>query len=207
MDLVLHRRFLGKDYTIGRLYFSDFHLSPNPSSQGRGTASDMIVNEGYSTTENGAEEIITANVVEANTTTTISPPLWGGVGGRGELEYFCDTLEDVDRCLTQSMPLDEIRKIKIPHETAIPTGVYKVVVNLSPAKKRMLPRLLNVPVFSGILIHRGNTKRDSSGCILVGENKVKGKVINSAQYEKRLVEILTEVQKRGEEITIKIMKV
>jgi hypothetical protein len=109
-------------------------------------------------------------------------------------EYFCDTLEDVDRGLTQSTPLDEIRKIKIPHETAIPTGVYRVIVNLSPAKKRMLPRLLDVPGFSGILIHRGNTKHDSSGCILVGENKVKGKVINSTQYEKRLVEILSKAQ-------------
>jgi hypothetical protein len=100
--------------------------------------------------------------------------------------------------------LDEIRKTKILHETAIPTGVYKLIVNLSPAKKRLLPRLLDVPGFSGILIHRGNTKHDSSGCILVGENKVKGKVINSTQYEKRLVEILTEAQERGDEILITI---
>jgi hypothetical protein len=113
-------------------------------------------------------------------------------------EYFCDTLEDTDRGLTQDMPLEEIRRIKIPHETAIPTGVYRVIVNMSPAKKRMLPRLLDVPGFSGILIHRGNTKSDSSGCILVGENKVKGKVINSTQYEKKLVEMLTETT----EITI-----
>jgi hypothetical protein len=107
-------------------------------------------------------------------------------------EYFCDTLEDTDRGLTQEMPLEEIRRIKIPHETAIPTGTYRVIVNISPAKKRMLPRLLDVPGFSGILIHRGNTKSDSSGCILVGENKVKGKVINSTPYEKKLVEMLTE---------------
>jgi hypothetical protein len=120
-------------------------------------------------------------------------------------EYFCDTLEDTDRGLTQEMPLEEIKKIKVAHETAIPTGVYKVIVNMSPAKKRMLPRLLDVPGFSGILIHRGNTKSDSSGCILVGENKVKGKVINSTPYEKKLVEILTEAQNKGEEITIEIM--
>ncbi|MDR2025953.1 MAG: DUF5675 family protein [Prevotellaceae bacterium] len=141
----------------------------------------------------------------AITSSALSPLLWRGAGGEvstGEV-YFCDTLEDVDRGLTQSMPLDEIRKIKIPHETAIPTGVYKVIVNMSPAKKRMLPRLLDVPGFSGILIHRGNTKSDSSGCILVGENKVKGKVINSTQYEKRLVEILMNTK---EEIRIKIVK-
>jgi hypothetical protein len=117
-------------------------------------------------------------------------------------EYFCDTLEDTDRGLTQSMPLVEIKQKKIRHETAIPTGVYKVIVNMSPAKKRMLPRLLDVPGFSGILIHRGNTQNDSSGCILVGENKIKGKLINSTQYEKRLVEILTAAQERGEEIRI-----
>jgi hypothetical protein len=120
-------------------------------------------------------------------------------------DYFCDTLEDTDRGLTQEMPLEEIKRIKIPHETAIPTGVYKVVVNMSPAKKRMLPRLLDVPGFSGILIHRGNTKNDSSGCILVGENKVKGKVITSTSYELYLVEILLEAQDKGEEITIEIM--
>jgi hypothetical protein len=119
-------------------------------------------------------------------------------------EYFCDTLEDADRGLTQAMSPEEIRRKKVAHETAVPTGVYRVIVNLSPAKRRMLPRLSDVPGFSGILIHRGNTKRDSSGCILVGENKVKGKVINSTQYEKRLVEILTEAQGRDEEIRIEI---
>jgi hypothetical protein len=119
-------------------------------------------------------------------------------------EYFCDTLEDADRGLNQTMSPEEIRRIKVAHETAIPTGVYKVIVNMSPAKRRMLPRLLDVSGFSGILIHRGNTKNDSSGCILVGENKVKGKVINSTPYEKRLVEILTGAQKQGEEIKIKI---
>jgi hypothetical protein len=119
-------------------------------------------------------------------------------------EYFCDTLEDVDHGLTQTMPPEEIRRIKIPHETAIPTGVYRVIVNLSPAKRRMLPRLLNVPGFTGILIHSGNTENDTSGCILVGENKVKGKVVNSTLYEKRLVEILTGAQERGEMMEIEI---
>jgi hypothetical protein len=119
-------------------------------------------------------------------------------------EYFCDTLEDTDRGLTQETPLEEIKQIKIPHKTAIPTGVYQVIVNMSPSKKRMLPRLQDVPGFSGILIHRGNTAGDSSGCIIVGENKVKGKVINSTPYEKKLVEILTEAQERGEEITIEL---
>jgi hypothetical protein len=115
--------------------------------------------------------------------------------------YFCDTPEDADRGLTQAMPVEEIRRRKVAHETAIPTGAYRV----SPAKRRMLPRLPDVPGFSGILIHRGNTKSDSSGCILVGENKVKEKVINSTQYEKRLVDVLTATQERGEAIRMEIV--
>jgi hypothetical protein len=150
---------------------------------------------------------VTSVTTKSDTTATITAenaPLPCGEG-LGEGSYFCDTLEDIDRNLTQSMSVAEIKRVKIPHETAIPTGVYKVIVNMSPAKKRLLPRLLDVPGFSGILIHRGNTKSDTSGCILVGENKVKGKVINSTQYEKRLVEILSEVQERGEDIFIRIV--
>lgn len=120
-------------------------------------------------------------------------------------EYFCDVLEDRDRGLTQSTPLSTIKKIKIPNETAIPTGLYKVIVNMSPKFRRFLPRLLNVPGFEGVLIHRGNSDKDSSGCLLIGENKVKGKVINSTIYENKLVDILSKVQNSGEEITIKIM--
>jgi len=105
-------------------------------------------------------------------------------------EYFCDTLEDTDRELHQNMPLAEIKKIKIAHQTAIPTGTYRVIVNMSPRFRRLLPRLLDVPGFTGILIHRGNSDRDTSGCILVGENKVVGKVINSTPYEIKLVEML-----------------
>lgn len=119
-------------------------------------------------------------------------------------QYFCDTLEDKDRGLKQTTPLLEIKKIKVQHETAIPTGKYKVVINTSPKFGRILPRLLNVPGFDGILIHRGNTDKDSSGCILVGENKVKGKVINSSSYETKLVSILSERHNKGESIEIEI---
>lgn len=119
-------------------------------------------------------------------------------------QYFCDTLEDKDRGLKQTTPLLEIKKIKVQHETAIPTGKYKIVINTSPKFGRILPRLLNVPGFNGILIHRGNTDKDSSGCILVGENKVKGKVINSSSYETKLVSILSERHNKGESIEIEI---
>ena len=119
-----------------------------------------------------------------------------------EGKYFCDTLEDKDRLLTQNTPLSTIMSVKMPGSTAIPTGTYKVIVNMSPKFKRNLPRLIDVPGFEGILIHRGNTDKDSAGCILVGENKVVGKVINSTVYEKKLVNIL---QNTKEDITITIV--
>ncbi len=119
-------------------------------------------------------------------------------------KYFCDTLEDKDRGLTQSMPLAEIKRIKAPGETAIPAGTYDVIVNKSPKFKRNLPRLINVPGFEGILIHRGNSDKDSAGCVIVGENKVVGKVINSTPYELKLTELLAKTQNNKESITITI---
>lgn len=111
-------------------------------------------------------------------------------------KYFCDTLED--RC----RDLDKERKVM--HETAIPEGTYEVIVNVSVKFRRKLPLLLDVPHFSGIRIHRGNTNKDTSGCILVGENKQSGRVINSTPYELRLTEILEKAMLSGERITIKI---
>lgn len=119
-------------------------------------------------------------------------------------QYFCDTLEDKVRDTNRNGRFDS-GETKVQNETAIPYGTYQVVVSLSPKFKRNLPRLLSVPSFDGVLIHRGNTDKDTSGCILVGENKVKGKVINSTQYEVKLVEILTAAQNRHEQIDIDIV--
>lgn len=103
--------------------------------------------------------------------------------------YFCDTLEDTDR-LDKGMTAAQLAAKKIPGQTAIPEGTYKVIVNVSPKFKRLLPRLMNVPGYEGVLIHRGNTPADTAGCILVGENKQVGKVLNSTFYEDRLVDML-----------------
>lgn len=83
-------------------------------------------------------------------------------------QFFCNTLEDVNRDLNRNGVFDGDEK-KVYAETAIPFGTYKVIINYSPKYKRLMPRLLNVPHFEGILIHSGNTEKDSAGCILVGK--------------------------------------
>lgn len=111
-------------------------------------------------------------------------------------KYFCDTLED--RCR------DLDKEEKVMNETAIPEGIYEVIVNVSAKFRRKLPLLLDVPHFSGIRIHRGNTDKDTSGCILVGENKQQGRVINSTGYELKLTEMIEKAMLSGEKIVIQV---
>lgn len=121
-------------------------------------------------------------------------------------ERLCDTIEDRVRGRGE---------MKVPGETAIPYGRYKVTLKVRSPKFSSyrqyqfcggyLPRLLNVPGFEGVLIHIGNTADDSSGCILVGENKAVGRVINSTDTFRRLYELLKEADNRGEDIEIEII--
>ena len=116
-------------------------------------------------------------------------------------QCFCDTLEDTDRGLTQSMTEQQIKSKKVYGETAIPTGTYKVIISYSNKFKKQMPLLLNVPGFAGIRIHSGNTEKDSLGCILVGKNKAVGKVLESRDTYSKLFSILQEADKKE---TIKI---
>ena len=114
------------------------------------------------------------------------------------------------------MTLDEIKTRKLKSITAIPTGVYKVTLGVKSPKfgKRQfyrdvcqgkLPRLMGVKGFDGILIHCGNTAKDTDGCILVGENKVKGQVINSQDTFRRLYPLLRKAWDEGEAIGIRVV--
>lgn len=120
-------------------------------------------------------------------------------------EFFCNTIEDTVRVLPASCP-DTPRgrsctcKEKVYARTAIPAGTYKVTLAYSPKYKRRMPYLHDVPHFLGILIHPGNTEADSTGCIIVGENSVKGKVLNSRTTFRRLYARL----EKEDAITIRI---
>lgn len=128
--------------------------------------------------------------------------------------YVCDTLEDKDRGLTSNMSVAQICGVKVHGETAIPTGRYLVdMKTVSPRFggraqyqfcKGRLPRLCNTPGYQGVLIHIGNMAKDTEGCILVGENKEMGKVLNSTATFRKLYPILKAADERGEQIWITI---
>ena len=121
-------------------------------------------------------------------------------------EYFCDTCEDKDRGITQTTPLSQIKKIKVSNETAIPTGTYNITLNVVSPKYSNFARYkyTKTPGYEGVLIHAGNSAKDSSGCILVGKNTVVGKVTNSQNTFLELYAILKQANNKNEKITITI---
>lgn len=112
-------------------------------------------------------------------------------------QYFCDTLEDTVRDLTNI-------KDKVYGRTAIPVGTYTVIRDYSGHFKKLLPHILDVPYFSGIRIHSGNDVEDTNGCILVGMYQRAGYISNSRETMEKLMKILSVVVNKGEKITITI---
>ena len=119
-------------------------------------------------------------------------------------KYFCDTLEDVDRGLDDSMTEEEIRSIKVKEQTAIPVGIYTVLLTYSPKYKKVMPLINNVKGYSGIRIHSGNSSKDTEGCLLVGKNTVVGRLTDSRNTFNALFKRLQ--QKGSNKITIEIYR-
>ena len=131
-------------------------------------------------------------------------------------KWFSNTLEDKDRGLKDSMSLTEIKTLKKPRITAIPTGTYEVTLNVvSPKFSKYpfynsinggrVPRLLNVKGFEGVLIHVMDGPKGaelSEGCIGVGRNLIKGGLLQGKEYYKKLYDIL---KNNNDKITIKIV--
>lgn len=119
-------------------------------------------------------------------------------------DRFCEILED------------PVRDKKMKGKTAIPAGTYVVdMETVSPRFKNRawakpydgkIPRLLDVPGFEGVLIHPGNTAADTEGCLLPGNNREKGKVLDSQiRFHQLMKEFLLPAHKAGEEIVIEII--
>lgn len=130
--------------------------------------------------------------------------------------YFCDTMEPTDRGLVGTMTAEEVRAVKRMGLTAIPVGRYRVTLAVKSPKMSAkvtyrfcdgrLPRLVNVPGYEGILIHIGNFPRDTQGCILVGRNVERGKLLYSTQMFRRLYEVLQAAVGRGEDVWVEVRR-
>ena len=129
--------------------------------------------------------------------------------------YVCDTLEDKDRGLKQTDSLATIRGIKVNGQTAIPTGKYNITLNVYSPKfgakpyyktlcKGKLPRLLSVPGFDGVLIHRGVNDSHTAGCILVGKATSTNVLSDSQKCFEEVYCVLKDASDKGETINITI---
>lgn len=124
-----------------------------------------------------------------------------------EGKLFCDTIEDKVRTLVDSNKdgdFDDAGEGKVYGLTAIPAGTYRLTLSMSNRFKRLLPELHDVPGFSGVRIHSGNTAEDSHGCIIVGINDKKGWVSRSRNYETALVAKLQQYINDGFAVEITI---
>lgn len=130
--------------------------------------------------------------------------------------YFCDTLEDKVRDFNKDGDLLDAGETKVYGKTAIPYGKYRITLDIqSPSFSQKtyykvlcngyLPRLLNVANFDGVLIHCGVTADHSAGCVLVGQNKIKGGLIKSKQTFERLYRMMQDADTAGDEIWIEIV--
>lgn len=109
--------------------------------------------------------------------------------------FECYTLEDVVRNEDN----------KVAGDTAIPFGVYNISITYSPRFGRYLPLLLNVPNFTGVRIHTGNTHNDTEGCILVGTTKGVHSIVDSRKAFNKLYPKMLYASQHGEELKIEIV--
>lgn len=115
---------------------------------------------------------------------------------------------------------DGHRDIKVKHETRIPAGKYRVVPRYAGSfyqkyKKqhghKFVLHVQDVPGFEYILIHIGNTIKDTSGCLLVNryvgigiDGNYDGK--DSTSVYKMLYTLVSLALDRGEEIWLEIKR-
>lgn len=109
--------------------------------------------------------------------------------------FYAFSLEDAVREV-DGQPVDAW---KVPGMTAIPAGRYPVTLTWSPRFERVLPEVQNVPGFSGVRIHPGNSHRDTEGCILVGVQRSSVMLQDSKRACDRLQAMLLAAELGGAE--------
>jgi hypothetical protein len=118
------------------------------------------------------------------------------------------SLEDVDRGLSADMSLTDLLAQKVQNQTAIPHGTYQIVMDFSMRFQRIMPHILNVPAFTGIRIHGGNTNLDTDGCPMLGTffDTNKDIIWGCAEPVSKFNEILTKLLADGEYVQVTISK-
>lgn len=112
-------------------------------------------------------------------------------------KWFCHTIEDVVR----AKPGEWKAALKVKSKTAIPYGVYPVIVTWSPKFKRQLTLIDKVPDFSGIRVHNGSSEQSSAGCIIVsykdddGDGN-KNRIVNDKAAMNDLCKLIQDAQKK-----------
>lgn len=116
----------------------------------------------------------------------------------GELDIagapFCYTLEDVVRA----------KSVKIKKETAIPAGRYRVKNTFSPKYRRVMPQIMDVPMFQGIRIHGGNDKQDTEGCLLLGMHRGRDHIDTCRPALEHVYTLITAAEAMDREVWITI---
>ena len=108
--------------------------------------------------------------------------------------HFADTLEP--------RAIDWSKEEKTLGKTAIPEGTYKVEMRYSTKFKTQMPYVQNVPHFDGIMLHVGNSVRDSRGCILIGTRTYPSVLTHSREAVNRLILLMEE--HKGESVTLTV---
>lgn len=135
----------------------------------------------------------------------------------GQMTYLCDTLEDRDRGLKLKWPLSQILAVKVPGETALPLGSYKIIKTISPKFKYRVwgkkyggyvPEITPVSGysgFSGTRLHPANKASEIEGCVAVGKNTIKGQVTQSQKtYYDLMDKYIVPAWDKGEAIYLTI---
>ena len=112
--------------------------------------------------------------------------------------FFGETLEDEDRYLETG------EKEKVYGDTAIPRGRYRVTLTPSRRFQRIMPEIHNVPGFTGVRIHGGNTDHDTLGCPLLGQVRTADGIANCKGVNDRLYVTLQAAEQRGEEVWLEV---